>query len=228
MNGVAAQVVEGSFGQWFVLFLDIMGTFAFAVSGAGAGVRRELDFFGVLVLSFAAAVSGGVLRDVLIGAVPPAALSDWRYLATAVTAGTITFWWYPLMNQLKNPVQWFDTAGLSLFAVAGTQKALAYGLSPPMAALLGMLTGIGGGMVRDILLSEVPSVLRSELYAVAALVGAIIVAVGEAPGLHPILSALLGAASCFALRTAAIRLRLQLPVARVPRRDDVSQADESP
>jgi uncharacterized membrane protein YeiH len=118
---------------------------------------------------------------------------------------------------LKNPVQLFDAAGLALFAVAGTQKALAHGLSPGMAVLLGMLTGVGGGMVRDILLAQVPSVLRSDLYAVAALLGGSVVVLGAAMDLHPALSASLGAASCFALRVAAIRYRLQLPIARPPR-----------
>ena len=167
-----------SFIRSLVLVIDIVGTFVFALSGAAAGIKRELDLFGVLVLSFAAATAGGVARDVLIGAVPPAALSDWRYLATAVIAGAITFWCYRLIDRLQNPVLFFDALGLALFAISGTQKALAFGLSPIMAALLGMLTGIGGGMLRDVLLSEVPAVLRSDLYAVAALAGAAVVVVG--------------------------------------------------
>jgi uncharacterized membrane protein YeiH len=214
MDSVAARVFEGSFGQMLVLSLDIMGTFAFAVSGASAGVKRELDLFGVLLLSFAAAAAGGIARDMLIGAIPPAALSDWRYLITALVAGAITFWCNPLIDRLRNPVQLFDAVGLSLFAVAGAQKALAYGLSPMMAALLGMLTGIGGGMVRDMLLAGVPSVLRSELYAVAALVGAVVVVSADALQLHAAVAALLGAASCFALRLAAIRYRIRLPVSK--------------
>ena len=211
---------EGSFVQALLLSLDIAATFAFAVSGASAGVKRELDLFGVLVLSFAAAAAGGIARDMLIGAIPPAALSDWRYLATALLAGAITFWWQPLVDRLKHPVQLFDAAGLALFAVAGAQKALAYGLSPLMAALLGMLTGIGGGIARDMLLAGVPSVLRSELYAVAALAGAAIVVVGDALQLNPAVTALVGAASCFALRMTAIRYRLHLPLARVSRPKD--------
>jgi uncharacterized membrane protein YeiH len=220
VDNVAVRVFEGSFGQVLVLSLDIMGTFAFAVSGASAGVKRELDLFGVLLLSFAAAVAGGIARDMLIGAIPPAALSDWRYLATALVAGALTFWCNPLIDRLKNPVQLFDAAGLALFAVAGAQKALAYGLSPLMAALLGMLTGIGGGIVRDILLAGVPSVLRSELYAVAALVGAFVVVSGDLLHLHAAVTAPLGAAACFLLRMAAIRYQLRLPVARAsPPRD---------
>jgi uncharacterized membrane protein YeiH len=207
-------VFEGSFVQILLLSLDIAGTFAFAVSGASAGVKRELDLFGVLLLSFAAAAAGGIARDLLIGAIPPAALSDWRYLVTALVAGAITFGRHPLIDRLKNPVQVFDAVGLSLFAVAGAQMALTYGFSPLMAALLGMFTGIGGGIVRDMLLAGVPSVLRSELYAVAAVVGATVVVSGDALQLNAAVTALLAAASCFTLRMAAIRYRIRLPVAR--------------
>jgi uncharacterized membrane protein YeiH len=214
MGDAAVRVIEGSFVAILLLSLDIAGTFAFAVSGASAGVKRELDLFGVLLLSFAAAAAGGIARDVLIGATPPAALSDWRYLVTALVAGGVTFRWHPLIDRLRNPVQLFDAVGLSLFAVAGAQKALAYGLSPMMAALLGMLTGIGGGIVRDMLLAGVPSVLRSELYAVAALVGAIVVVGGAVLQLNAAVTALLGVAVCFALRMAAIRYRIGPPVAR--------------
>lgn len=218
MGDAAVRAFEGSFVQALLLTLDIAGTFAFAVSGASAGVKRELDLFGVLLLSFAAAAAGGIARDMLIGAIPPAALSDWRYLVTALVAGAITFWWHPLVDRLKNPVQLFDAVGLALFAVAGAQKALAYGLSPTMAALLGMLTGIGGGIVRDMLLAGVPSVLRSELYAVAALAGAVVVVSGDALQLNAAVAALLGAASCFVLRLAAIRYRIRLPVSKAARK----------
>lgn len=217
-------VTEATLIPVLVLALDMVGTFAFALSGATAGVKRELDLFGVLVLSFSAATAGGIARDVLIGAIPPAALSDWRYLVTALVAGAVTFWWHPLIDRLKNPVQVFDAAGLALFAVAGAQKALAYGLDPLMAALLGMVTGIGGGIVRDMLLAEVPFVLRSELYAVAALAGAIVVVSGNALQLNSAVTALFGATVCFVLRMGGIRYRLRLPVARaVPPAEDKNE-----
>ncbi|RYZ69828.1 MAG: trimeric intracellular cation channel family protein, partial [Lysobacteraceae bacterium] len=161
--------------ETFVLILDLIGTFVFALSGATLAVRRRLDLFGVLVVSFAAATAGGISRDVLIGATPVAALSDWRYPAISLAAGAITFFWAPLIERLQYPVRMFDAMGLALFAVAGTQKALAFGLTPPMAAAMGMLTGIGGGIARDILLARVPLVLQAELYAVAALAGAAVV-----------------------------------------------------
>jgi uncharacterized membrane protein YeiH len=196
------------------LVLDLTGTFVFALSGALAGVKRELDLFGVLVLSFAAGNSGGIARDVLIGAVPPGAVSDWRYLGVSLVAGLITFYFSRLIVRMSNPVLLFDAAGLALFAVAGASKALAYGLNPLMATVLGMVTGIGGGIARDILLAEIPTVLRAELYAVAALGAAAIVVIGHALQLPraPVTAAAL--IFCFWLRVMAIRHGWRLPVAK--------------
>ncbi|WP_240912498.1 trimeric intracellular cation channel family protein [Lysobacter sp. HDW10] len=196
-----------------LLIADLIGTFVFALSGATVATRRQLDLFGVLVLSFAASSAGGICRDVLIGATPPAALRDWRYLAVAMAAGLITFLWAPLIERMKTPVRMFDAAGLGLFAVAGAQKALDYGLNPVMAALLGMLTGIGGGMLRDVLLADVPMVLRADLYAIAALAGATVVVVGIAMGLPSAAVMFAGALFCFVLRMLAVRRGWHLPVA---------------
>jgi len=199
-----------------VLTLDLVGTFVFALSGATAGVKRRLDLFGVLVLSFVAANSGGIVRDLLLGATPPAAISDWRYLLVSLLAGMLIFFWYPRLRHLRNPVLVFDAGGLALFCVAGAQKALVYGLHPVMAALLGMLTGVGGGVARDVLLSEVPAVLRADIYAVAALAGASVVVIGHVLGLPSAPMASGGAALCFGLRMAALRYDWHLPVARTP------------
>jgi uncharacterized membrane protein YeiH len=209
--------------QTFLLALDLVGTFVFALSGATAGVKRRLDLFGVLVLSFVAGNVGGITRDVLIGAMPPGAISDWRYLAVSVLAGLITFWRSSAVDRLWSPVLVFDGAGLALFAVTGAQKALAYGLNPVMAALLGMLTGIGGGMARDILLTEIPTVLRSDLYAVAALAGAAVVVVGNVLHLPSAAVVIVGALLCFGLRLLAIRRGWHLPVAHPPDPSDVRQ-----
>jgi uncharacterized membrane protein YeiH len=203
-----------SYVPTFLVVLDFVGTFVFALSGAIAAVRRELDLFGVLVLSFVAASTGGIIRDLLIGVIPPATLTDWRYLAISVCAGILTFYWSPLIHRLQSPVQLFDAAGLALFAVTGAQKALLYDLDVPMAALLGMLTGIGGGMARDVLLREIPIVLRAELYAVAALAGATIVVVGESLDMPSATTTLAGAVMCFALRLGSIYRGWQLPRAR--------------
>ena len=202
--------------QTLLLVLDLVGTFVFALSGATAGVKRRLDLFGVLVLSFAAGNVGGITRDLLIGATPPGAISDWRYLGVSLLAGVITFWWSSVIDRLWSPVLVFDGAGLALFAVSGAQKALAYGLDPVMAALLGMLTGIGGGMARDVLLAEIPTVLRSDLYAVAALAGAAVVVIGNALQLPSAAMTIVGAILCFGLRLTAIRRGWHLPIAHPP------------
>jgi uncharacterized membrane protein YeiH len=193
---------------------DLGGTFVFALSGATAAVKHRLDLFGVLVLSFAAGNSGGIARDVMIGALPPAAIGDWRYVAVSILAGLITFYWYRIINRLSSPVLVFDAAGLALFAVSGAGKALAFHAGPVAATLLGMLTGIGGGMVRDVLVREIPTVLRTELYAVAALIGAVVVVIGSMLHLPSSAAAAAGAVLCFGLRFMAIRQGWQLPIAR--------------
>lgn len=196
--------------------LDLGGTFVFAISGATTAVRRRMDIFGVLVLAFAAGNAGGITRDLLIAAVPPAAVSNWVYLAVSVFAGLIVFFQSPLIAKLNHPVQWSDAVGLAFFAVAGTEKALVYGLNPVMAALLGMLTGVGGGMLRDVLANEIPVVLRSDLYALAALACAAIVSAGEVLHFHPVVPAVVGMVVCFALRYMAIQHDWHLPAARLP------------
>jgi len=194
---------------------DLAGTFVFALSGATAAVRHRLDAFGILVLCFAAGNSGGIARDVMIGALPPAAINEWRYVAVSILAGLIVFLAYPLINRLSSPVLLFDAAGLGLFCVAGADKALAFHAGPVAATLLGMVTGIGGGMVRDVLVMEVPSVLRTELYAVAALLGAAFTVTGQRLGMPLHLAAPIGAALCITLRLLAVRYGWHLPVARL-------------
>jgi uncharacterized membrane protein YeiH len=166
-----------------LVVLDLTGIFAFAISGGLVGVRKGLDLFGVLVLAGATGLGGGFLRDVLIGAVPPAALADWRYLVVPVAAGLVTFWFHPALGRMERVVAIFDAFGLGLFCVVGALKALDYGLGPVPAALMGALTAVGGGMLRDVLAGRVPVVLRSELYATPALVGAAAAVAGEYAGL---------------------------------------------
>jgi uncharacterized membrane protein YeiH len=204
---------------------DLAGTFVFALSGAMAGVNRRLDVFGVLVLSFVAANTGGITRDILIGAVPPGAISDWHYLAVSLAAGAIPFCFPSALIRSRNPVLLFDAAGLAFFAVSGAHKALTYGLNPIMAISLGVLTGIGGGMARDLLLTEIPIVLRADLYAVAALAGATIVVIANVLQLPSVGAALVGAALCFGLRVLAMRRGWHLPVAGLTTR---SSKDSDP
>jgi uncharacterized membrane protein YeiH len=207
---------------------DLGGTFVFALSGAMAGVKHRLDLFGVLVLSFAAGTSGGIARDVMIGAVPPAAIGDWRYVAISMLAGLITFFWYRIIDRLSSPVLVFDAAGLALFAVSGAGKALAFDAGPVAATLLGMLTGIGGGMFRDVLVREIPTVLRTELYAVAALIGAAVVVIGRRLDVPSGAAAAVGAVLCFGVRFMAIRRGWQLPIARPLNQSEtnVNRSDE--
>ena len=198
----------------FVLLLDFLGTFAFALSGALVAVRHRLDLFGVLVLSFAAATAGGITRDVLLGATPPVALVDWRYLAVSAVAGLITFYRHADVERFRNPVQVSDAVGLALFAVVGASKALAAGVGPVGAVMLGVVTGVGGGVVRDVLVAEVPAVLQRELYAVAALAGALLLVAGRSLDLPPAPVAVAGAVLCFGVRWMAIRRGWRLPVAK--------------
>ncbi len=165
------------------------------------------------MLSFLAATSGGIIRDVTIGATPPSALQDWRYLAVSTFAGVVSFYNISLLSQLRRPLLIFDAAGLGLFCGAGATKALAYGLSPWAAILLGMLTGIGGGVVRDVVMSEVPTVFRGEVYATAALAGATLVVVGSALKWPAFRTTFAGASLCFGLRCLAIWRRWNLPIA---------------
>jgi uncharacterized membrane protein YeiH len=202
--------------QILVTVLDLGGTFVFAISGAVAAVKYRLDIFGVMVLAFAAGNVGGITRDLLIGAVPPAAISSLNYIGVSILAGLIVFFWDPLVTRHNNTVLWFDAIGLAFFAVAGAEKALVHGLNPVMAALLGMLTGIGGGMLRDVLVMQIPAVLRSDLYALAALVGAAIVVGGHVLNVNAVATTLIGGLACFALRYMAIRHGWHLPSARAP------------
>jgi len=197
-----------------LVVLDLGGTFVFAISGAAAAVKYRLDIFGVMVLAFSAGNAGGISRDLLIGATPPAAITHLSYLGVSILAGLIVFFWDPMMTRLIKTVVWFDAVGLAFFAVSGAQKALLFRMDPVMAALLGMLTGIGGGMLQDVLVNEIPTVLRADLYALAALVGAGIVVGGYVLNIHAVGTTIVGGLACFALRYMAIRRGWHLPHAR--------------
>ncbi|WP_308196215.1 trimeric intracellular cation channel family protein [Nocardioides bruguierae] len=161
-----------------LLVLDLLGIVVFAASGGLVGVRKELDLFGVLVLAGVTGLGGGLLRDVLIGVVPPAALVDWRYLLAPAVAGVAVFAFHPTFGRMEKVITVLDAAGLALFCVAGALKAMDYGVGPLPAALMGMTTAVGGGMMRDVLAGRVPVVFRGELYATPALGGAAVAVVG--------------------------------------------------
>jgi len=191
--------------------LDLAGTFAFAVSGAVAARRRGLDWFGIHVIAFTVACGGGVLRDLCLGVTPPAGLADWRYLAVALVAAALTMGSRGLVERLRHPVVLFDSLGLGLFAVTGAQKALALGVGPEAAIVLGMVTAVGGGVARDVLLNRVPVILQREIYASAALVGAAVETVGERLGWASDGLTWSALAACFALRWLSLRYRWNLP-----------------
>jgi uncharacterized membrane protein YeiH len=210
----SAALLHGALVQTFIAALDWAGTVAFAFSGALLAVQKRCDLFGVLFLAFVTAVAGGLARDLLIGAVPPVAITDVHYFLLSLAAGLVTFLWYGKVAILQRPILLFDAVGLALFAVVGASKALDWGINPLMAALLGMITGIGGGMARDVLAGSVPFVLRADLYAVAALAGAGVVSLGHVFGLSPVGPMLLGAGLCVFLRLMALFRGWRAPLAR--------------
>lgn len=199
-----------------LLVLELVGIFVFALSGGLVAVRKHLDIFGVLVLAGTTGLGGGFLRDVLIDATPPAALDDWRYLIVPVGAGLITFAFHPTLGRMERMVNVFDAAGLGLFCVTGALKALEYGLGPVPAALMGMVTGIGGGMARDLLAGRVPVVFSSELYATPALAGAIWAVIAQDQGWSVWVVAVPGVLVCFGWRVLAIVRNWRAPVPRGP------------
>jgi uncharacterized membrane protein YeiH len=194
--------------------LDWVGTLVFALSGGLLGVKKRFDLFGVLFLSFVVSVAGGIMRDLLIGAVPPAAITEIHYFTIAICGGLLTFFWASRVARYQRLILLLDAVGLGLFAVLGTTKAIDHGIHPVMAAVMGMLTGIGGGMTRDVLAGDVPFVLRSDLYAVAALAGGAVVSLGHALDVAPTYAMLAGAAACLFLRLMAIYRGWRAPVAR--------------
>jgi uncharacterized membrane protein YeiH len=194
-------------------FLDLAGTFVFAISGATAAKQRGLDLFGICAIAFTVACGGGIIRDLCIGAIPPAGLTNWYYLAAAIVAAGMTTGLYPVVQRLKRPVLLFDAVGLSLFAVTGAQKALFYGHNGEVAVLLGITTAVGGGVLRDVLLNRVPVILEREIYASAALIGASIVVSGYyVKWLSDDWVSIIGLIVCFTLRILALRYHWNLPV----------------
>jgi uncharacterized membrane protein YeiH len=194
------------------LALDLVGVFVFALSGGLVAVKKRLDLFGVLVLASAAALGGGILRDLLIGDVPPVGIRDWRLLAAAALGGLVTFLYHPEVERISRLVRVLDAAGLAAFAVGGSLKAvLEPSVSPVAAVIIGIITAVGGGVVRDVLAGQVPEVLRRELYAVPAALGATIVVV--AAELGSLTSPVLWGAVLlvFGVRVLAVRLDLNAP-----------------
>lgn len=195
------------------LVLDLSGVFVFALAGALAAVRARFDVIGLVVVAMVSSVGGGLVRDVLLGTEPPLALRDWRYLAVPTAAAALAWWLHPRLSRLRRSVRVADAFGLGFFSVSGTATALAAGLAAPQACLLGVLTGVGGGVIRDVLLREVPLVLSDgQFYAVAAMAGAVGVAVAWELEVYGLVAAAAGVALVVVLRLATLGLRWRLPV----------------
>jgi uncharacterized membrane protein YeiH len=201
------------------LALDLVGVFVFALSGGLVAVKQRFDLFGVLVLACAAGLGGGIMRDVLIGDVPPVGISDWRLLAAAAFGGLATFFFHPGIERVGPFVKVLDAGGLAAFAVAGSLKAITtLGVSPIAAVLVGVITAVGGGVIRDILAGHVPEVLRRELYALPALLGAIVVVVLVQTAVLRMWMLWAAAGLVFVVRLVAVRLDLNAPTPLRPGR----------
>lgn len=198
-------------GHALFLLLDLVGTFVFAISGAVAAKQRNLDLFGVLAIAFVVACGGGIVRDVCIGAIPPAGLSNWRYLTTSIIAALMVIVAYPQVRKLRHSVLFFDAIGLGLFAVSGAQKALTYGHNAEAAILLGVVTAVGGGTLRDMLLARVPVILQREIYASAALFGSTLMVMCEQFGVAQPWTPWVATFACVSLRLASLKLKWHLP-----------------
>ena len=196
-----------------LLALDLAGTFAFAVNGALTALRvARLDIVGVVTLGMITALGGGIIRDVLLGTLPPATFSDWRYLAVAAGGGLLAFLFGRHLDRMTALITVMDAAGLSLFAVTGATKALDLGLGSAQAVILGAITGVGGGTLRDVLVRRIPTVLSSGLYAIPALVGATATVVVTKLGIYNVATAIAAAALCFGIRMLGVRLNLDAPM----------------
>jgi uncharacterized membrane protein YeiH len=193
------------------LALDLVGVFAFALSGGLVAVKKRLDLFGVLVLAGAAALGGGVMRDVLIGHIPPVGLSDWRLLSSAIVAGLVTFVYHPGVERISRLVRVLDAAGLAVFAIGGSLTALGAGMGQLASVIVGLITAVGGGIVRDVLAGQVPEVLRREMYAVPALLGSIVIVTAHHFDLVSPLTIWGSVAMVFTLRMVAVVLDVHAP-----------------
>ena len=202
--------VPVGFSPALILVLNLAGTFVFGLSGGLAAVRAKLDLFGVVVLAAVVGLAGGITRDVLIGT-PPATFRDWRYLAAAAVAGIVCFFAGRALERAERSVMIFDALGLGLFAVTGATKALQFGLGPVQAILLGTITGVGGGMLRDVLLRQVPTVLREGLYAIPALLGAAVLVIAQEAGSTNPVFPVLGVLVCVGSAALRIAVRSQRP-----------------
>ena len=195
-----------------LVILDLLGTFAFALNGGLTAVRvARVDIVGVLTLGMITALGGGIIRDILLGDVPPATFQDWRYLAVAASGAFIAFAFSWMLKRMSMPIEILDAVGLSVFAVSGAVKALEFGLGPAQAVILGTITAVGGGTMRDALVLRIPSVLSEGLYAIPALVGSLIIVLATVLGLQGLVAAIVAAMACWLIRIIGVYYKLNAP-----------------
>jgi uncharacterized membrane protein YeiH len=198
-----------------LLALDLTGTFAFALNGAMTALRAaRLDLVGVVTLGMITALGGGIIRDVIIDAGPPATFLDWRYLVVAATGGLLAFALSHRLARMAGPITVLDAVGLSLFAVTGASKAMESGMGAGAAVILGAITAVGGGTLRDVMVVQVPAVLSTGLYAVPALVAAVLTVTAMAADVYGLAAACVAASTCFVIRMLGVRFQLNAPLAR--------------
>jgi len=197
-----------------IYIFDIFGTFAFAISGAIAGVRKKMDLYGILVLAIVTAVGGGTLRDTLLGRTPPFIFKDYNYLYVSVFAALIVFFFHKKLEERYSLLLIMDALGLGVFTVIGISIGLDSNIGYPGALLMGVMTGTAGGMVRDVLQKEIPLVLQREIYASACIAGGFVFLGFEYFGLNRNLGIVISALLVFAVRFLSIRNRWSLPKAR--------------
>jgi uncharacterized membrane protein YeiH len=200
-------------GQHYNIYtiFDLIGTFIFALSGAVAAKQKGLDIFGIFSIAFVVACGGGIIRDLCIGAIPPAGLTNYLYIIMVFAATSIGIGFYRIVNMLNQPVLLFDALGLSVFAVSGARKALIFQHNYEVAILLGIVTAVGGGVIRDILLERIPVILRKEIYASAALIGASIIVLGEYFHFQSEIVSTIAITVCFVLRLLSLQFHWNLP-----------------
>lgn len=212
-----------------LIALDLMGTFVFGLNGALTALRvTRLDIVGVMVLGMITALGGGIIRDILLGDAPPAAFRDWRYLSVAAAGALVAFLFSWVLDRAARPIEVLDAVGLSVFAVTGASKAMEFGIGPAQAMILGVMTAVGGGTLRDALSGQVPSVLREGLYAIPALVAAALTVVAILTGIFGLPAALVAILVCLVIRLLGMRFNLNAPTPPGPRKHASPPETEGP
>ncbi|MGL4686076.1 MAG: trimeric intracellular cation channel family protein [Commensalibacter sp.] len=195
-------------------FIDLIGTFAFAISGALAAINRNLDIFGIFVVAFITACGGGVLRDICLGSFPPAGMINLQYFIVVALAVFLSAFFQKLLLRLTQPTLFFDAIGLGFFASFGVHKAYLFTENTEFSILMGVLTAVGGGILRDVLITSIPTVLTKEIYASAALIGAILQILGEKGLLNGATASWSAIIVCSSIRLLSLKFKWNLPAVK--------------